>query len=219
LIQPPQPSRSDALLCHMSSRSGDIQSWAKTNLPRLLLTVTWSLCIMPSSASMLYLSHFLPPHLAAVNLLYRGCTRRILVLAHRFPRLGTYMLPLHRQTSTDACHLMDLQAHLIISCAAIPLTDFSYAAIPLTDFSYAAIPLTDFGCCHSRQTLVGSIMRCHTKGTCTSTPVGSTTSIDVRDHTYLPVGTYPLLGYKYFHSRLTPGITALSNTYLSGQII
>ena len=149
----------------MSSRSSDIQSWAKTNLPRLFLTVTWSLCTMPSSASMLYLSH-LPPHLAAVNLLYRGCTCRILVLAHRFPRLGTHMLPLHRQTSTDACHLMDLQAQLIISCATIPLTDFSYAAIPmtdfsytaipLTDFSYAAIPLTDFGCCHSRQTLVAA---------------------------------------------------------------
>jgi hypothetical protein len=27
--------------------------------------------------------------------------------------------------------------------------------------------------------------------------VGSTTSIDVRDQTYLPLGIYPLLGYKH----------------------
>ena len=118
--------------------------------------------------------------------------------------------------STDrlfiCCHSTD---RLLICCHS---TDRLWLLPLRTDFG-AAIPLTDFGCCHSRQTLVGSIMRCHTKGTCTSTPVGSTTSIDVRDQTYLPLGTYPLLGYKKFHSRLTPGITALSNTDLSGQII
>ena len=50
LIQPSQPSWSDALICCGSFKFGGIQFRTKTNLPWLFLTVTWSICTMPSSA-------------------------------------------------------------------------------------------------------------------------------------------------------------------------
>lgn len=106
-----QPSRSYALLCHISSRSSDIQSWAKTNLPRIfydhhLVTLHYAFSVINA-----YLSH-LPSHLAAVNLLYRGYTCRILVLE----LMWTHVLPFDWQTSvaatTDRLRLLPLPTDL-----------------------------------------------------------------------------------------------------------
>jgi hypothetical protein len=106
-----------------------------------------------------YLSH-LPPHLAVVNLLYRGCTCRILVLG------------------LMCCHSTD---RLLICCHS------RQTLVATTPNRLWLLPLPiDFGCCLFQQTLVAvsfnrlrilpAIMRRYTMCTRISTPVGSPTS-------------------------------------------